>query len=337
MFNINKLPPKFDLYILKSEDKDPIRSGLKTKLDTIFSGIKGSNPLSDQNFKKFGDSSGSKDHVVEHKALEGWIIKGTRHDNSADKYCTDSNIYRVRKATKIENLFKRHGLSDCCRIPKKYLYQHKNGEWYVVAEKIKLTKTIRKTDSALQIMENTIELSPKHARAIALATYEAGLQDAYDHNLAYDEKENLVFFDTEPRLRDGNKNPVNKGIWNRIMGPIRSHLLAEASTEVCIFRVGTNETNCNAIREVQNQKHYQYRNSILLQFALAVITIIGLYMGASRGASSLVIPLKFVAVVAGGFALAKSALLIYFRVSTSLYSFGWFSLSYDDGIKLSNN
>lgn len=254
MTTINQLPAKFDQYMLNGNDQNSQKRALRDSLDKIFLGLPVESPLRDTSFTKLSDSSGTKHHVVTHPALDGWIIKAARMDRHAPRMAHDTHIYRVRKATKLENLFQSDPSLNS-RVPKKYLYKLPNGTWIVVVEKLNLQPFDK---------EN---VRPHHAKALALALAKTGLADVYSHNVAYDEKGSLVFFDTEPRTRDQKKMQNKLGFFSRFALPLVRQITSEISLVLLYRSIGHERI----IKPILNDLHSKFRNTLLLQIAFSTI------------------------------------------------------------------
>lgn len=128
---------------------------------------------------------GSKNHVVTHPQLNGWIIKGQRRDFAAALTDSNTHIYRVFQRELIQKTIDRHALKHYV-VPKKFIYYHqKTGQSLVVAEMLKLKN-------------EPVSLTKEQAREAAIICHYGRLQDVHEGNFAYVEDGRIALPDTEP-------------------------------------------------------------------------------------------------------------------------------------------
>jgi hypothetical protein len=195
-----QLKSKFDPYIL-NKATDPEKVELHHQLQKIFSSHRpGFDPLSAyQGFLPLG----GKNHVVKHPNLPGWVIKGQRNDQF--NFIPDQHIYRVRKATRIQQVIDKHGFTQVV-VPKKFLYQHE-GSWFVIAQELDLDPNASITKN-FSIFDKKIvkPLTPEQAKEISTICFEGRLNDLGSHNLFYTRDGKIAIVDTEPVNRKTKKN-----------------------------------------------------------------------------------------------------------------------------------
>lgn len=200
-----QLKHKFDPYIL-NKAKEPEQQKLCLQLDAIFAA-----PNNSHEFKPVG----GKAHVLKHQALPGWIIKKTRCDGL--NFIADQNIYRVRKALRIQQVIEKHHFTETVGT-KEFIYEH-NGEWLVISEELPLAANVvvkQEDDILARLYRNKNEivrpLTPQQAKEHAVICFEANLGDIHVGNLMYTVDGKVALVDPEPVDR-----AAKKVWWRRIL------------------------------------------------------------------------------------------------------------------------
>ncbi len=150
----------------------------------------------------------NKDHVRVYSKLDKWLIKGARHDLQVG---SDTHIYRVRKAQKIQRVISNHGLQGQVVVPKKHLY-YTNNEWYVVAQKLDLLES----NNWLNIPGKVDSRVTAHqAQIVARIAIECCITDLHGGNIVLSKDNKIAFIDTEPLERQ-LMQPIKKSIWTKL-------------------------------------------------------------------------------------------------------------------------
>ena len=138
--------------------------------------------------------------------LPGWIIKRARHDKVGQRpdYRSDTHLYRVRKAKKINATLIKNGDDSLFVVPKKYLYT-KDNEQVVVAEQM-----------VGQKFQNTDRFTPEQTRALTRLVTQGLFTDIHHENFLKREDGKIAIIDTEPVSRGVKK--ANRNILTYLCG-----------------------------------------------------------------------------------------------------------------------
>lgn len=260
------LPKKFDPYIINSS------SELKSSLDQIFQNVISNDEMSLSEHYGF-QILGDKKHVVTHPDLPNYVVKGPRHDHAKHLCAHDSHIYRVRRATRLQSVIKRHGFSEII-IPKKMLYHHK-GHWFVVAEKLNLDIHAKLHKSYDRAQETHFkQLTAKQVRELSVLCFEGNLEDVNETNIQFTSEGKIALVDTEPVSRALKKTFKQ---WLRLPYIKASF---EFTNAMCnserIYLVCSADDALKEVRNVQSQMFWRHLAEIIVKISLPLILIVGL-------------------------------------------------------------
>lgn len=248
----------------------------------------------DQNFANLGkifDKKqgfqwiGGKSHVMTHPELPNWIIKGARFHNNDIPTTWDTHIFRVRKATRIQNIIQKREFKEVT-VPKKYLYQHNNLNWYVIAEKLDIDEriTLNKQHPSEKKLKSRA-LTDNQAQAIAYLCFEGNLGDIHKENLVFT-KDNaltrevgkIAIIDTEPTDRAYKKQYAKRLRWIPHLKSCLQFYASMVNSERLISIIRENPDNPTAeeaVRLVQSEKFRTHALKIVFKIALPIILSIG--------------------------------------------------------------
>ena len=149
---------------------------------------------------------------------------------------SDTHLYRIRKAEKIQKFIKANSLHDCVTVPEKYLYgDPTNREIYTVSRVQQLsTEVAQPTDSFGEILRiggeslpgqvkafregaPQRELTPKQAQTLARLAFATGYTDLTYNNTYFTADNKIAIIDTEPQKRSFVKSNM-KTIFFKVFG-----------------------------------------------------------------------------------------------------------------------
>lgn len=248
-------------YVLKESDK------VKISLDSI---IKAKNQDDDLLSQDYGFLSiGSKEHVVTHPQLEGWVVKGQRRDHAAALTDSDTHIYRVFQRELIQKTIVYYSLTDYV-VPKKFIYYHEQtGQALVVAKKLKL-------------IDNPITLTSKQAREGAIICHYGRFQDVSSRNFAYTESGSIALVDTEPVDRKFLLTVKSKGLF---LFPWYLRTVSYISSSTNSTRLKRLCKNTEGIKEIDKIERCIFLKEVtvlITEIALPIILLLGMAIYSSH-------------------------------------------------------
>lgn len=250
-----------------------------------------------------------KPYVYEVAGLEGYVIKEDRTDQNGEHVSKDTNIYRVRKANKIQRIIDEYNLGQFIEVPQKYLYYHDN-KWLVIAKKLNLSNeppqinrtfweeiipqmrddngviTARKQRMRRGLTAEARAITSEQAKAITTIAFEAGLTDLTFENMYFSREGKIAIIDSEPIKRYFIKH-VSSG-WLAIFSDKGLVKLTQGSLGLAKLRLSIdNQDVVNSINETEN--YYLTVSAVKSIAKIAFLVIASFYVTA--------IPIAFVAVV----------------------------------------
>jgi len=293
------IAPKFHPYIL------PNASPVKEILDGVFAKNPGrENFLGFPGFKLLK----SKEHMAVHKRLPDLVIKASKLGR--DYYEPDQNIYRVRRAHKIQRFIVRNGFRTLV-VPEKHLYQH-GGIWYVVAPKLPVNLEVSfKSEPGKQHRP----LTPEEAKEVALVCREGLLENAQKgHLVRLINNDRVCLIDTEPGSRNFKKN-YKKWTWIPGVKSLLKFIVAQVSTER-LYLECTRPDSKAEVRKVQNGLISKHLSKLVALCAIPLIIALGALFVAQT-------PLLILAAQVLTGAAAANGLSAIIQLSGSIYFALW--------------
>lgn len=277
------LPSKFAPYILNDQFLGEL-GNLKVQLDAIFQNDKS---LSSEN--GFNPIDPKKPHTVTHPNLGGWVIKGQRNDRFSHLTTSDTHIYRVRRAYRIQEAIMKYGLSTVT-VPDKYLYRA-GCNWYVIARKLYIHADAdisglkpnygNPNRKPAARFKNSIE--GFRIAELVILCFKGGLQDVTESNLHQHIDGRIAILDTEPLSRCIKKTSKTLFIPNRIFWGFKKmwNFKDALSNSNRVLQYAHGGINLEPVKQIQK---YEYEctikelikgvvTPILIAFGLSILTL----------------------------------------------------------------
>lgn len=305
------LNPKFDSQIL-NKTSNSFELELKSKFDNIFKNRFSGNLLGAEYGFRLLDES--RPHIVEHPDLPGWIIKGQRKDLTGT---SDTHIYRVRKALRIQNIIDKYHFTEVV-VPQKFLYQV-NNQWIVAAKKLNLNPNQRLCHKTVHTFNDTYTpLSPKAAYELAMICFLGRFEDLKEDNLIYTVDGKIALVDTEPNNRIRRK----KISWLDRIWPFakttRDFLFAFVNTEKLQTMCETIEAK-QMVRRVQDSYWKNYVTKLVAATAISVILGVGAILATAASAGPLLTGIAVATVGLASYTAIRSIFDIWLNCSLINY------------------
>jgi len=216
-----------------------------------------------------------------------WILKVGRRDGLLTT--EDTHLYRIRKAEKIRSYIRENGLEASLAVPKKYLYwNEKQGEFYVVSEKLDLSPEVAKPRTkeledefkaacglgwqakALSEGKPMRAFTPVQAKALAELSF-LGYTDLSYNNLYFTKEGKVAIIDTEPQKR-GLKKAFAENLVIRYLRD-KSSLLTEQSV-AGIAKLKLSVSDPLALKEIEQvEKSHVLWNLAQLVGKIAILSL----------------------------------------------------------------
>jgi hypothetical protein len=215
-----------------------------------------------------------------------WILKLPR---TGINTTPDTHIYRIRKAEKIRNFIKVNHLEEHLKVPKKFLYESKNGEYFVAAKKVDLSNEVASVSDisfknnissftlggqckAFNEGASQRDLTPTQAKALAELAF-LGYTDQSYNNVFFTKTGKVAILDTEPVKRVMKKTVVSSNFFMLLIDK-QTLLATQAITGTAKLKAYC--TNPEALRQVEivERKHVLWNVAkLILKIAVCCLVI----------------------------------------------------------------